>query len=83
MKSYRIEFELVNDSKDIRKKGHNAISFTNRGTDTAYINNEELPAGETLSINGLEGETDTTKYTVKWLSAATSKNVKVKQKFYN
>lgn len=83
MRSYRIEFELVNDNKDVRKKGHNAISFTNRGTDTVYINNEELPAGETLSINGLEGEIDTTAYQIKWLAAATSKNLKVKQKFYN
>lgn len=82
MKIFKIEFDLINDNKDVLKKNHNAISFTNRGTDTAYINNEELPAGETLSINGLEGETDKTNYSVKWLAAATSKNIRVKQKFY-
>jgi hypothetical protein len=42
-----------------------------------------LPEGESMSINGLEGEFDKTTYRVSWLPAATSKSLFVKIKRYN
>ena len=83
MKKYRIDFQQIQSTKEIISNGCNAISFTNRGTDTATINNEPLPAGETMSINGLEGEQDFTKYQIKWATGATSKLVCVKMKIYD
>lgn len=60
----------------------NAITFINRGTDTAYINGVTLPENESLSINGLPGEIDMTDYKISWDAAATSKKVFVIRKVY-
>lgn len=83
-RTYTIETKQINKFEDIiTGERCNAISFTNRGTDTCYINNEPLPEGESISINGLEGEFDKTTYRVSWLPAATSKSLFVKIKRYN
>jgi hypothetical protein len=83
-RTYNIETQLVTKSQAIiTGERCNAISFTNRGTDTVYINTEPVPQNETISINGLEGEFDKTVYNVAWLSGATSKSLYIKIKRYN
>ena len=82
--TYNIETQLVTKSQAIiTGERCNAISFTNRGTDTVYINTEPLPTNETISINGLENEYDKTVYNIAWIAAATSKNLYIKIKRYN
>lgn len=80
---YTIEFQQVYKSAEIiTGERCNAISFTNKGTDTVYINQLPLEAGESLSINGNIGEHDKTLYKVAWLAAATSKKCYIQIKRY-
>ncbi len=82
--TYTIETQSVFENKQIITGDRcNAISFTNRGTDTVYVNNEPLPENESMSINGLDGEHDKTNYKINWLPGATSKALYIKIKRYN
>ncbi len=82
--TYTIEFQQVTNNKNIITGNKcNAISFTNKGTDTVYINNSPLATNESLSINGHIGEYDKTTYKVQWQSGATSKSLLVQIKRYN
>lgn len=66
-RSYKITTQFVAENKMIDTGARlNAIVFTNRGTNPVLINNEPLNEGESLSNNGLEGEIDTSRYTVKF-----------------
>lgn len=82
MRKFRIDFETVTESGQLGQSGFNAVQFTNRGQETAQINGEPLPVGETLIINGLPGEVDITIYRVKIAAADTDPAVYVKTKYY-
>lgn len=55
--------EVLQYTSNYNLQSHcNAISFTNTGTTTAYINKYTLTVGATLTIAGNYGEIDTTEY---------------------
>jgi len=71
MKKYTIQFELVSENKSLdTNQNINAICFTNRGTNSVYINGEPLDTNQSFSNNGHEGELDTTVYKIRFVEVA-------------
>lgn len=82
-RTYHILFSSLLANGIVLTENANAISFTNKGADTVYINNYPLAQNETIALNGLEGEIDKSTYTIAWLPSATDKQLFIQKKIYN
>ena len=80
MCNYYIEYENVTKSSIVESQC-NAIAFLNQGTTTVNINGFELAPGLSDSNNGLNGETDSTIYNIRFVGVGTNRLV-VKRKIY-
>lgn len=81
MQKFREEFELVNQTKEIRANC-NTINVLNIGTATAIINGINILPGEQYFVNGNEGEFNETRYRISFSGAGTEE-VQVIRKIYN
>jgi hypothetical protein len=63
-RKYRNETREYNISGRIESTDVNAITFVNRGTNTATVNSFILQTGESVAFEGLAGEIDATIYAV-------------------
>ena len=61
--NYNNLFEQVTDSRTV-ESNCNAILFFNYGSADVWINNFILAQGESLSLAGLAGETDISRYVI-------------------
>jgi hypothetical protein len=77
---YIIDTMTVSSAQNV-DAGCNAIIFTNRGTNTALINGQPLLEGESMANNGLPGEMDTTRYSVRFSGAGTNE-LYIRRKLY-
>ncbi len=81
MQKFREEFELVNQTKEIRANC-NTLNVINIGTATAIINGINILPGEQYFVNGNEGEFNETRYRISFSGAGTEE-VQVIRKIYN
>jgi hypothetical protein len=81
MINFREEFELVNQTKEIRANC-NTLNVLNIGTATAIINGINILPGEQYFVNGNENEYNETRYRISF-SGAGSEEVQVIRKIYN
>jgi hypothetical protein len=81
MQKFREEFELVNQTKEIRANC-NTLNVLNIGTATAIINGINILPGEQYFVQGNEGEFNETRYRISF-SGAGSEEVQVIRKIYN
>ena len=81
MIKFREEFELVNQTKEI-KSNCNTINVINIGTATAIINGINILPGEQYFVQGNENEFNETRYRISF-SGAGSEEVQVIRKIYN
>lgn len=61
-RKYKMVFEPFTENNYINADGCNSITFINAGTINFSIEGFTLTPAAQLSINGLDGEEDTTKY---------------------
>jgi hypothetical protein len=72
-RNYRIDSDQVSENKVYTLPERvNAIVFTNRGTNTVYINGEPLNTDQSLSNSGQEGELDLSQYRINFVGAGTN-----------
>lgn len=72
-RNYRIDSDQVSENKVYTlPEKVNGIVFTNRGTNTVFINGEPLATDQSLSNNGQEGECDLSQYRINFSGAGTN-----------
>jgi hypothetical protein len=81
MQKFREEFELVNQTKEIRANC-NTLNVLNIGTATAIINGINILPGQQYYVQGNEGEFNETRYRISFSGAGTEE-VQVIRKIYN
>ncbi len=81
MQKFREEFELVNQTKEIRANC-NTLNVLNIGTATAIINGINILPGEQYFVQGNEGEFNETRYRISFSGVGTEE-VQVIRKIYN
>jgi len=78
---FREEFELVNQTKEIRANC-NSITIINIGGATAIVNGISIVSGNQYYVQGNENEYNETRYRISF-SGAGSEEVQVIRKIYN
>jgi hypothetical protein len=78
---FREEFELVNQTKEIRANC-NSITIINIGAATAIVNGISIVSGNQYYVQGNENEYNETRYRISF-SGAGSEEVQVIRKIYN
>lgn len=78
---FREEFELVNQTKEIRANC-NSITIINIGGATAIVNGISIVTGNQYYVQGNENEYNETRYRISF-SGAGSEEVQVIRKIYN
>lgn len=81
MIKFREEFELVNQTKEI-KSNCNSINIINIGTATASINGIDILPTEQYYVQGNENEVNVTRYRIAFSGVGTEQ-VQVIRKIYN
>jgi len=81
MIKFREEFELVNQTKEI-KSDCNSITIINIGGKTAIINGISIVTGNQYYVQGNENEFNETRYRISF-SGTGSEEVQVIRKIYN
>jgi len=81
MIKFREEFELVNQTKEIRSNC-NTITIINIGGATAIVNGISIASGNQYYVQGNENEYNETRYRISF-SGAGSEEVQVIRKIYN
>jgi hypothetical protein len=81
MIKFREEFELVNQTKEIRANC-NSITIINIGGATAIVNGISIVTGNQYYVQGNENEYNETRYRISF-SGAGSEEVQVIRKIYN
>ena len=71
-RKYRNEIREYNIGGAVDSIDVNAITFVNRGTNTASVNGFVLQTGESVAFEGLAGEIDATNYLVAFGNAGAS-----------
>ncbi|MGR3221384.1 MAG: hypothetical protein ACUZ8H_16430 [Candidatus Anammoxibacter sp.] len=80
MREYSNKFEQVRKAKTVPSQC-NAILFLNKGTNTAFVNNMPIETDNSLSMAGLYGEKDISRYDIRFATGGTSE-LYVIRKFY-
>lgn len=78
---FREEFELVNQTKEI-KSDCNTLTIINTGTTTAIVNGIEIGPGLQYYVQGNENEFNETRYRIAFSGTGTEQ-VQVIRKIYN
>jgi len=81
MIKFREEFELINQTKEIRANC-NTLNVINIGTSTAIVNGVNILPGEQYFVNGNENEFNETRYMISFSGGGTE-IVQVIRKIYN
>jgi len=81
MIKFREEFELVNQTKEI-KSNCNSLTIINIGTATAIVNGVSILPSEQYYVQGNENEFNETRYAISFSGAGTEQ-VMLIRKIYN
>ena len=82
MKKYINDNREFTASNQVIESNCNEITFINKGTETAYINDFPIAQDESLELDGKAGEMDITKYVLRFSTGGGTQSLWVFRKTY-